>query len=243
MRGVVGIILQKIFCKRTSSSVCFMMIILVFATIGNIYGHIFLKHIIWTRWAPIRRIALFLCIITAAFGFGNVLSFIIFPYLSAKSMLASIGVGYVSVLLIITASFIVSTIDYYERHRFKDSKVNLEYINWTSIKRIKPSLWLALLIFLLFFSALYSFYATISFILQDTGFFNSPQIASNYLFFHFIVSFFALPYFGWLLDFHRRYLAFLAIGVFSTSIPIFCFLGNAYGIFCFAVYLQPFVSM
>ena len=148
-------------------------------------------------------------------------------------MCLSIWVGYVLSLLILISSFIVSTIEYCERRRFEDIEIAPVHISWASLKQINLSLWMLILIFLLFFSSLFTFFVVGSDILQNTGFYNSPQTASNYMSIPFLVVILMNPCFSMLQEFHGRALTFVLIGALATSIPFFCLLANAYGIFCF----------
>ena len=220
------------------------MVVLHFDTIVcNIYRLISSNFIFTTRWAQEGRLALWFGIVNTSPSFGYVLSFFIFPHLSAKSMWNLFWAGYTLSLLIFLSSFIASAIDYSKRSRFQDSKAILVYISWTSIKRIKLSMWVLIFIFMFYFSSLFNFFIMGSDILQNTGYYNSPQIASIYLSIPFIVNILATPYFSWLQNYHGRTLILVSISAFATSMAQFCLLANAHGIFRFYIYLQSIVSV
>ena len=154
-----------------------------------------------------------------------------------------IWAGYAFSFLFLASSFIVATIDYFQRYRFNVAGAAPAHISWNVLKRIKPSLWVLILIYTCFYTALITFFFVGSDILQNTGYYNSRKIASSFMSIPFFVVILMNPYFSWLQNFHGRSLTFVSICAFATSIPFFGLLGNAYGISCFALYLQPIVSV
>ena len=164
-----------------------------------------------------------------------------YPVLANSSLIVAVWFAFVAGFLVTLSCSVVAVLDYTQRSRFADETLNLTILNWRSIKKIKPHLFLLLVVEMLYVPTSFAFFTVGSVILQNTGLYSSPQGASTFLSIINFVRIFTGPYVGWMYDHHGRGLIFILAGTLSTIIPFSLLLGNAYGFFFLSVWEHLFM--
>ena len=170
-------------------------------------------------------------IVVSCSRFGSSINFIVTPILVQFGVVVSVWNGFGLSLFSFFCSVSLALMDYFGR-RYK-SKVEgpVSEFHFLSIVKLKPPVWILFLICMFFYGSILSFYTIASSLMQNTGFLQSSQTATNLLAIPNVVSIFCGPYFGWLVDRTGRTLTF----IFVASILVMCvhigFLGNVLGMF------------
>ena len=177
-----------------------------------------------TRWAPKRLLGMWLNIVGASSFVGQGVSLIVSSRLAHFSIPMAVSS---TVLISLVVSVMLVVVGFLNHLRYKTSlDFGSDDVRLNTLRNIKFPLLLFLLSTTLFFTVFVTFINIASDLMQHSGDFLSPVVASGLLSISTFIQVIARPYFGWFYDHHG---AALTINFFTfciMSLLYFCFLGN-----------------